>query len=219
MRDVADEVGLLSGQRELPFQVQHNQPAADADGQHEQRNQQAEREFQCLGRPGEPRGIQEINRDLPVRQCLPDFGRDERTLPVPLLLPGKGRHGPGIIVQQRNANFAAQRFCIDFHEFLQAFSQARQVDERAEDQLRIARRAIPEHQVEFVLEKAGDCALRRVAHELAELGLGRSDLGIGLLVHRLLRLLRLNVARHFPWNICQWRWKTRGCLPWETGPS
>src|SRR5213595_2957826 len=67
------------------------------------------------------------------------------------------------------------------------------MDQGAEDQLRLARGPAPEHDVELVLQKAGQRSLGGVADELAEFRLGGSHFGDVVRVRRRL-LLRRNVA-------------------------
>ena len=113
------------------------------------------------------------------------------------------KRGPGFtddarrVVQQRHADFLAQRFRLHFHQFAQALDQPGQVDQRAEYDLRVARRTIPEHDVEFVLEKTRHDPFCGGADELTELGFRYRRLRPGLFGHPLLRLLGLDISRQF----------------------
>ena len=84
VRDVADEIGFLPRQFQFGVQAADDEPASDADGQHQHGDEQAERQFGGVRRLGELRGIDEIRGHLPMRQRLADFRGDERAFPVRL---------------------------------------------------------------------------------------------------------------------------------------
>ena len=84
VRDIADEIGLLPGELQFRVQAPDDEPAADADGEHEHRNEQAEREPRGARRFRELRRINQIRRDLPMRQRIADFGGDKRAFPIGL---------------------------------------------------------------------------------------------------------------------------------------
>ena len=82
----------------MAVQIRDDEPAADADGQDQHGDQQAERELQGSGRLGESRRIEQIDRDLPMRQGFADFCGDERVFPI-RLKQGRLRSRTGVIVE------------------------------------------------------------------------------------------------------------------------
>ena len=82
VRDVADEVGLLPRERQLPAQIGADEPASDADGQHEKADEKAEREPRGRGGLAGLGGVQQINGRFPVGQHFADLGGDEGVFPA-----------------------------------------------------------------------------------------------------------------------------------------
>ena len=82
MGDVADEIGLLPGDRQMAVQVRHDQPTANANRQNQRANEQAQRPFDRICRPGQSVRIQQINRGFPMRQFFTYFRRHERPFPI-----------------------------------------------------------------------------------------------------------------------------------------
>ena len=123
VRDVADEIGFLP--RELQFGVQtaDDEPASDADGQHQHGDEQAEREPGRVRGLSELCGIDEIRGDLPMRQRIADFRGDERAFPIRLKFFPRKHDGFGVVVEQRDTNLIAQ-FRVGLHEFAQAIHYA-----------------------------------------------------------------------------------------------
>ena len=57
VRDVADEIGFLPRQFQFGIQAADDEPASDADGEHQHGDEQAEREFGGVRRLSEPAGL------------------------------------------------------------------------------------------------------------------------------------------------------------------
>ena len=112
-----------------------------------------------------------------MRQRVADFGGDERSLPIRRkTAPATKCDWFGVVVEDRQADFIAQ--CrAGLHQAAQAVHDAVQVQLRAENQIRFGAQPVPEHELEFVLEKPREHPVRLVADELAEFRLGGNRLG------------------------------------------
>ncbi len=89
-------------------------------------------------------------------------------------IPGGHCHQPAVVIKQRDADFAVQRG-VHIEAWLQRGQQPRQLHLRTEHQRRIACWAIPEQQLQLILQETGKRPFARVADDLHELRLGRDD--------------------------------------------
>jgi len=168
VRDVADEIGLLAREGELALEIGNNQPAPQANGEEEQRDEQPETDAQRIGRPGELGGIGEINSNFPVGQDFADFARYKWTLPITAKVRAACRDGPRLIIEQPDDDFAGQSG-FDPDERREFPEQSRMIDLHAENQVRVALWAAPEHEIQFVLEEARESSFRGLSDKLAKL--------------------------------------------------
>ena len=146
-------------------------------------------------------GVDEIRGDLPMRQRVADFRGDERSFPICRKSGARKGDGFGVVVEQRQANFIAQRG-FGLHETAQAVHEAVQIQLRAENQAGFAIEPVPEHELEFVLQKPREHAVGFIADELGEFRLGGNDLGQiilrcagGIFERVVSRVLRADFAR------------------------
>ena len=115
--------------------------------------------------------------------------------------PGMGEgDGPGGVVEQSDTNFVAEGWLEFFEGGFEFFDEAGGGELGAENILRVLRPAIPEEDIEFVVDEAGEHAVAGGAHELAEFGFGGGDFGEGLHLISLLAFgggrLQLLLRRH-----------------------
>src|SRR6266702_7936551 len=154
LRNVADEIGFLARQAQLTLEVGYNQPTADTDSQHKDRDEQADGPFDGVRRPTERQRIEQIDRCFPMRQGLPNLGRDKGPLPIGLEALSRTGNRFGFVVKDSDTDFVAESGFELLHQSLQGRIEPRQSKLSAEDQAPFACGAIPKEDVEFVFDEA-----------------------------------------------------------------
>ena len=124
-----------------------------------------------------------------MRQDLADLRGHERALPGGAKSRARQSHWPCRVIEQRDADFAAQFGTDLLDRRAQALDEPGQGQLGAEHHLRVAWRAGPEEHVEPVIHKPGERAIAVLANHLTELGLGGGEPGD--LLQAILRRQRL----------------------------
>jgi hypothetical protein len=214
--DVADEVGFLSRKLQLTIQIADNQPAAGANGDEQQCNQKPKSQFDCSSRFRKASGIEQISGDFPVRQSFTDLRRNKRMFPAGAKCGLRQCNRLCGIVENREAELRS-KFAIKIkHERVKFSNEMSNIQLRTEDVTRFSRRAVPEENVQLIVNEPGKCSFRGLADQLLELGFSGSHFGNLLwccggtcvkLVNffqffgRLNLLLRIDVSRHWRFHL------------------
>ena len=170
MGDIADEIGFLTSEMKLPFQIQPNQPAPGADRHHKQTNQKPEGEPQGMRDLPRPQRVKQPTGYLPMRKHFADVGRDERSFPIRLEAVFSHLDRAARVVQQRHHQIPGQRG-IQMDCFTQTLDQSRHPHLHSEDKLRIARRTVPKEDLQLVLFEAGERTFGRIPDQGPEFSL------------------------------------------------
>ena len=91
----------------MTIEVGNNEPATDANGEHEEGDDSAEGKFEIAGGTRKFCRIEKIKSDFPMWERLADFGGDKGPLPWGAKVGMGESDGSGGVVEQSDANFIA----------------------------------------------------------------------------------------------------------------